>query len=578
MPAITRSKLSPLLVVAALFIVGTIVYVKARSPAPAAVKAGAQMTSVPSPLGADAPDNKPGMLGLGARSASGVQRSADADSPGETLKTVTASNNELRVQVQRALEDNQQLRQENSSLKSDKATIETEVRNDVLAQLRSQPLAGTTSGAGSWNATPTVPGGPGATAVDGAPTSDVAAASGNGLSSHHRPTALGEVMDAAADGGSRMIDSLGSSATAQRVRSDIPGGLGFDGGGAATGVAQDRGQGGAGRSATAGSDASVRILPVGYHEAADANGHKSLVRSNGMPIAGGAPGAGPSAGAQGNLNGDLAQGENSEATSKHKAPKPFYTIPENATLPEVTMMTALVGRIPIDGHVQDPMPFKLIVGRNNLAANGQYVPDEISGMIVSGIAIGDMALSCSEGFVQSVTFVFTDGAIQTVSLRKGGVGGGLGGGLGGGQSSIGQVNKLAWLSDEFGNPCIAGKFVTNAPAYLTDIVGLKTLSIAAQASALAQTSSSVSPLGSTSSVTGSKGSYIMGQAAGSGVDEVSNWITKRLNNSFDAVISPAGGRVVLHIEQEIAIDKAHDARLLDYAQAQRGNARRGRLD
>jgi len=575
MPAITRSKLSPLLVIAALFIVGTIIYVRARSPAPSAVKAGAQMTSVPSPQSGQAPDNKPGLLGLGALSASGAARSADADSPGETLKTVTASNNELRMQVQRALEDNQQLRQENSSLKSDKATIEAEVRNDVLTQLRAQPLPvtgvvpATVTGAGA------APGGQ-APGVQGAGTAGGgSAASGNGLSSHHRPTALGEVIDVAADGGSRMIDSLGSSAAAQRARSDIPGGLGYDGAGDAAGVGQGSGQAGAGRAAAGALDGSVRILPVGYHEASDANGHKSLVRSNGTPVSGASSVAGAeSAGGGPNATADSNQAASAEATAKRKAPKPYYTIPENATLPEVTMMTALVGRVPIDGHVQDPMPFKLIVGRNNLAANGQYVPDEISGMIVTGIAIGDMALSCSEGFVQSVTFVFNDGAIQTVSLKKGGVGGGLGGG----QSSIGQVNKLAWLSDEFGNPCIAGKFVTNAPAYLTDIVGLKTLSIAAQASALAQTSSSVSPLGSTSSVTGSKGSYVMGQAAGAGVDEVSNWITKRLNNSFDAVVTPAGGRIVLHIEQEIAIDKAHEARLLDYAQAQRGTARRGHLD
>lgn len=135
---------------------------------------------------------------------------------------------------------------------------------------------------------------------------------------------------------------------------------------------------------------------------------------------------------------------------------------------------------------------------------------------------------------------------------------------------------MAWLSDERGNPCIPGTFVTNAPAYLTDVVSLKALSIAAQASALSQTTTYDSAFGSSTAVTGNKNSYVLGQAAGAATNEVSSWIMRRLNNSFDAVVTPADTKVVVHIEQEISIDKAPDARKLNYgAQSSARGVRHG---
>jgi integrating conjugative element protein (TIGR03752 family) len=50
--------------------------------------------------------------------------------------------------------------------------------------------------------------------------------------------------------------------------------------------------------------------------------------------------------------------------------RPVYTVPRNATLIGSTAMTALVGRVPVQGQVRDPMPFKVITGADNLAANG----------------------------------------------------------------------------------------------------------------------------------------------------------------------------------------------------------------
>jgi integrating conjugative element protein (TIGR03752 family) len=241
---------------------------------------------------------------------------------------------------------------------------------------------------------------------------------------------------------------------------------------------------------------------------------------------------------------------------------PYYTIPENATLAGVVSMTSLIGRVPIDGRVTDPMQWKAVVGRDNLAANGFELPDDLAGMIVSGIAIGDMALSCSEGKVRSLTFVFNDGTIRTVSTRRGGGGQGT---VRTSASSGGSNNTdLGYISDLHGNPCISGKFVTNAPAYLTDIVGMKTLEVAGQAFSDAQrTVSQNSTFGTTSSaVTGSVGSYALGQAVAGASDEVSKWLMARLKNSFDAVVTPSGHRMVIHLDTEIRLDMVPDARLL----------------
>jgi len=48
-----------------------------------------------------------------------------------------------------------------------------------------------------------------------------------------------------------------------------------------------------------------------------------------------------------------------------------YTVPTNSTLMGSVAMTALIGRVPIDGTVNDPYPFKVLVGADNLTAHRQ---------------------------------------------------------------------------------------------------------------------------------------------------------------------------------------------------------------
>jgi len=44
--------------------------------------------------------------------------------------------------------------------------------------------------------------------------------------------------------------------------------------------------------------------------------------------------------------------------------------------------------VPIDGTVNDPYPFKVLVGADNLTANGIDIPD-VAGAVFSGTASGD---------------------------------------------------------------------------------------------------------------------------------------------------------------------------------------------
>ncbi|CDM88719.1 TIGR03752 family integrating conjugative element protein [Xenorhabdus bovienii] len=75
------------------------------------------------------------------------------------------------------------------------------------------------------------------------------------------------------------------------------------------------------------------------------------------------------------------KGQN-EPARKEKNETPVYTLPENTTLVGSQAMTALLGRVPVNGTVTDPYPFKILIGKDNLTANGIELP-EVEGAVVS---------------------------------------------------------------------------------------------------------------------------------------------------------------------------------------------------
>ncbi len=247
------------------------------------------------------------------------------------------------------------------------------------------------------------------------------------------------------------------------------------------------------------------------------------------------------------------------------APRPVYTVPRNATLMGATAMTALLGRVPVRGEVRDPMPFKIITGRDNLAANGLTIPG-VEGMIWSGTAIGDWTLSCVTGRLTSVTFVFDDGRIRTVSSDERG------------NQSANNDRPLGWISDARGIPCVSGERKSNAAAFLTQRIGVKVMEAAAEAAAAAQSATVISGSGAvTSSVPGDTGAYVLGKTTAEGSSEIAQWLLERQAQSFDAVFVPAGAELALHVDQQIAIDIDPNGRRLNH-EATGPRARHHRLD
>ncbi|HCM1989775.1 TPA: TIGR03752 family integrating conjugative element protein [Salmonella enterica subsp. salamae serovar 30:m,t:-] len=234
-------------------------------------------------------------------------------------------------------------------------------------------------------------------------------------------------------------------------------------------------------------------------------------------------------------------------------PKPAiktYTLPQNATLTGSLAMTALIGRVPLNGTVNDPYPFKLLIGEENLTANGIELPD-VAGAVASGIASGDWTLSCVRGQITSLTFVFHDGTIRTVPQ---------------GDKSGGQQQAIGWLSDARGLPCIPGERKSNAKEYLTSQFLLAGSGAAAQAFANGESTTVVEDGSITSAVTGDNGQYVLGQAIGGGLKETADWMKQHYGQMFDAVYVPPGHRVAVHLSEALAIDYEPEGRRVKYQQ------------
>ncbi|EBV0439664.1 TIGR03752 family integrating conjugative element protein, partial [Salmonella enterica subsp. enterica serovar Brandenburg] len=239
---------------------------------------------------------------------------------------------------------------------------------------------------------------------------------------------------------------------------------------------------------------------------------------------------------------------------------PVYTLPENSTLVGSTAMTALLGRIPVNNKVTDPYPFKVMIGRDNLTANGIELPD-VEGAIVSGTASGDWTLSCVRGDVKSITFVFSDGTVRTVpspSGRTDNSGSDNG-------STAGNGGSIGWLSDDNGIPCISGTLKSNASTYLPTI-GLLALGTSAGDALTASqyTNNTTDSGGVTSALTGNAGQAVLGQALGGSFKEVAQWVKERYAQTFDAVYVPPGAKVAVHITRQLNIDYAEKGRRVKY--------------
>lgn len=252
-----------------------------------------------------------------------------------------------------------------------------------------------------------------------------------------------------------------------------------------------------------------------------------------------------------------AENTTSNSLAQKTKRTPYYTIAENSTLMGSTAMTALLGRVPIQGAVTDPFPFKVLIGRENLIANGIDLPD-VEGAIVSGTSSGDWTLSCVRSNVTSITFVFADGRISNGRASN----------TNGLTSNANAANSgngsIGWLSNSAGVPCIPGERKTNAKEYLGSQFLLAGASAAAQSLSQGQVTTVVDGGAVTSAMTGNTGQYVLGQALSGGLSEMENWYRQRYGQMFDAIYVPPGQEVAVHITADLEIDYDTGARKVKY--------------
>lgn len=259
-----------------------------------------------------------------------------------------------------------------------------------------------------------------------------------------------------------------------------------------------------------------------------------------------------------------APATDSSAASTPEA-EPVYTVPANATLMGSVAMTALIGRVPIDGTVNDPYPFKVLIGPDNLTANGIDLPD-VAGAVVSGTASGDWTLSCVRGQIRSITFVFHDGTIRTLPDSKGQAANDSA--TASSADGHGPIEGgLGWISDPYGVPCVSGTRRSNAEQYL----GSQALITAAGAGAAAlipkgddNLSYVSSGNGTSLGTVGISGNEAMGQILAGGVQQMSQWVNKLYGQAFAAVYVPPGAKVAVHIDQALNIDYDPKGRKVNY--------------
>jgi len=408
----------------------------------------------------------------------------DADTPADTIKTLTANVSAMTSELNALRRDNTVLKTENRNIVDDRKQIE----NNVLSRLQKAQETKRS------NSAPTE-----TTSAIAALTARVDFLTNRFGKSSTRPASTG---------------------------SDIPVGLGLDGV----------------RTSAAESESLVWVSPLEFMPSTDGD-KETLLNRFSRTSRNALDSARPE------VQSLVAKGSDAIDTTL-----PVYTVPRNATLIGSTGMTALVGRVPIQGQVRDPMPFKVITGKDNLAANGLRIPG-VEGMIWSGTAIGDWTLACVTGKLESVTFVFEDGTIQTLSSDDKQLGG----------SSGNSDRPLGWISDARGIPCITGERKTNAPAFLAQRIGVMALEAAGEAAAQGETTTLIGDTGTvTSVVSGETGKYVLGKSISGGSDEVAQWLRERQAQSFDAVFVPAGVELAIHVDHELPIDFHSNGRKLHH--------------
>lgn len=231
---------------------------------------------------------------------------------------------------------------------------------------------------------------------------------------------------------------------------------------------------------------------------------------------------------------------------------PFYTIPALSNLANTVLMTSLIGEVPQGNTFQQPpFPFLALVGKHDLlAANGIHLPPHIAGMKLAGYSVGVgsflQGYSCTRSYITKALFVFDDGHFVVYGKDPSG-------------DNVDPSDTLGYLSDPYGNPCMEGKYITNAARVLAMLTGVSMVEGAGEGLQQAQTNTMTGFNGSTTVFNGTVTKYAVGSGMSTSMDKASSYMLDRLKGTFDVVYIPASKNgqatpVVANFTKTIPID------------------------
>ena len=253
-------------------------------------------------------------------------------------------------------------------------------------------------------------------------------------------------------------------------------------------------------------------------------------------------------------------------------PELYFTLPDLSVLGRASALTALMGKVYKEDKVINPAPVKVIIGRENLTANFKDLPQEIDGMIFGGYAVGNKTFACVEVNLTAATFIFSDGAVRSAYVGDEGSRP---------SNDAYRDDSIGYIADPYGNPCIPGEYVTDAPEKITALIALNGAEGYARALRQQEIETSIfSGNGSDGPVavenlTGSATRFAAATGLAEGLEATAEFYRENVGEIFQGYYVPAGISLNVHLEQELRLDKDPNARQIRY---NRGGASHARLD
>ncbi len=233
-----------------------------------------------------------------------------------------------------------------------------------------------------------------------------------------------------------------------------------------------------------------------------------------------------------------------ESNSEPNFITPVATIPENSPLLHSVTLSTLIGRVPKRGNVFEPFNFFVQTGSDNWTSQDHQIPF-LERAIWRGVATGDKDLQCIRGSLTSVTFVFSDETIQTVSSTK--------------------EKPLAELVTTTGSNCIPGEYVSNTRKYLAAYGMSGALTGLGEGIAGNETITSLTDGGRIiSAVNGRTGNFLAGRALSASASKAAEIIDEEYESSFASVVLQAGVDVNMIALKQIDIDHDSAGRKVTY--------------